>query len=45
MSRMNMGQSGWGIMIGWTIWVIVLPILLEIVQVLFTTTKTHSTKI
>lgn len=32
--RMNLGRAGLGIMIGWTIWVVVLPILLEIVTVM-----------
>jgi hypothetical protein len=38
---MNLGRSGWGIMIGWTLWVFILPLFLEIFEVLFLT-KTRS---
>ena len=40
--RMNLGEIGWRIMIGWTIWVVALPILLEIVTAVGNTKKAHS---
>lgn len=30
---MNLSRLGWGIMIGWTAWVIILPLLIEILKV------------
>ena len=30
---MNLGQNGWGIMIGWSIWSILLPIVIEIITI------------
>ncbi len=33
MSEMNLGQNGWGIMIGWSIWSILLPIIIEIITI------------
>ena len=29
---MNLGRVGWGLMIGWTIWCIFLPLIIEIVN-------------
>lgn len=31
--RMNLGNEGWGILTGWTLWVIILPLLIEIIQI------------
>jgi uncharacterized membrane protein len=35
MDDMNLGSMGWGIMIGWTIWIIIFPLILEITQAFF----------
>ncbi|CAF1098188.1 unnamed protein product [Brachionus calyciflorus] len=43
--RMNLGRIGWGIMIGWTMWVLILPLLIELVQVLCAQTKSDSYQI
>lgn len=32
--EMNLGRIGWGIMIGWAIWCILVPIILEILRLL-----------
>ena len=32
MDRMNLGRSGWGIMIGWAVWVVILPLVIEILE-------------
>jgi hypothetical protein len=32
---MNLGRNGWGIMIGWTIWIVIVPLIVEISQILF----------
>ena len=34
MDRMNLGRSGWGIMIGWCLWVVILPLVIEIFELL-----------
>ena len=33
--RMNLGTSGWGIMIGWSLWVVILPLAIEFYDLLF----------
>jgi hypothetical protein len=35
----NLGTIGWGIMIGWVVWVVILPLTLEIFQYLFSKQK------
>jgi hypothetical protein len=35
MSKMRLGRIGWGIMIGWVIWVVVLPAFIEIFKIIF----------
>lgn len=32
---MNLGRSGWGIMIGWSLWVVILPLAIEFYDLLF----------
>jgi hypothetical protein len=32
MSQMNLGKMGWGLMIGWSIWSIALPLIMEILK-------------
>ncbi|CAF0731342.1 unnamed protein product [Brachionus calyciflorus] len=34
-SEMELDRAGWGIMIGWTLWCIILPVTLEILKLLF----------
>ena len=29
---MGLGNVGWGIMVGWTIWIVILPVFLEIID-------------
>ena len=29
---MNLGNLGWGLMLGWTIWVVLIPLILEIIN-------------
>lgn len=31
--RMKLGNEGWGILVGWTLWVIILPLFIEILQI------------
>ncbi|RNA38380.1 hypothetical protein BpHYR1_042958, partial [Brachionus plicatilis] len=40
--RMNLGNEGWGIMVGWTLWVIILPLLIEIIQLTCSNSKSDS---
>lgn len=30
--KMNLGRVGWGLMIGWTIWCIIMPLIIEITK-------------
>lgn len=41
---MNLGRVGWGIMIGYTLWVIILPLIIEIFSILFENNKSIKTK-
>ena len=34
-SDMNFGTNGWGVMIGWTIWILALPFILELFDFFF----------
>ncbi len=34
-SDMNLGNKGWGIMVGWTAWSILLPLIIEILKISF----------
>ena len=36
---MNLNSSGWGTMIGWTLWVIILPLVIEIIQLVIPQNK------
>ena len=38
-SDMNLGTNGWGVMIGWTIWILALPFILEIFKFLESSDK------
>ncbi|CAF0906542.1 unnamed protein product [Brachionus calyciflorus] len=37
--KINLGKIGWGLMIGWTIWIVILPVILEILQLVFSSEK------
>ncbi len=34
MDRMNLGRSGWGIMIGWAFWVVIFPEVFELFKLI-----------
>jgi hypothetical protein len=39
---MNLGNNGTGIMVGWTIWVFILPLIIEILEILCINKKCKS---
>ena len=40
---MRLGDIGWGLMVGWTIWVVVLPVALEVID--FRSSRSKKSKI
>lgn len=35
MKEMKMASEGWGILLGWTLWIIMLPLIVEIFNMCF----------
>ena len=36
---MNLGNSGWGIVVGWLIWIVIIPFTIEILQTVLLNNK------
>lgn len=43
--KMFLGSVGWGLMIGWTIWVLILPIALEVLSIINKRSKIFKLKV
>ena len=40
-SDVNIHSGGWGIMLGWTVWIFVLPVLIELLEYKFRVEKSN----